>query len=427
MTPVEVARAVDARMPMAEALFAAMAEKSRDGEGITRKAWSAEDQAAADLIAEEARAAGLEVEYDHAGNLYATLPGRDRAAPGILMASHVDSVPKGGNYDGAAGVVAGLAAITALKDLGHAPPHDLTVMATRGEESVWYSIAYVGSRLATGDLPLAELDTLKRLDTGRSLADHIADLGFDVEALRAQPTPRISKANTKAYFELHIEQGPLLEGEGIPLGIATAIRGNARHPFARCLGEYTHSAAVPRAYRSDAVLATVELVGEIDALWQRLEAEGVPDLVFTVGQFSTDAQEHAMTKVPGECAFTLNFGGTTKDTLDMVRARMPELAAEIGARRRVRFELGPGVGSDPTLLDPALRAELHGAAEALSIPAMDMATVGHDASVFIRAGIPAAMVMVRNQHGSHNAAEAMEMSDFALGTQVLATALLRVG
>ncbi len=427
MTPVEIARAVDARMPMAEALFAAMAERSRDGAGITRPAWSPQDQAAAELIAEDGCAAGLEAEYDHAGNLYATLPGRDRSAPGILMASHVDSVPKGGNYDGAAGVVAGLAAITALKDLGYEPPSDLTVMATRGEESVWYSIAYVGARLATGDLPMAELDTLKRLDTGRTLAGHIADLGFDVDALRAETEPRITAANTKAYFELHIEQGPLLEGEGIPLGIATAIRGNARHPFARCFGEYTHSAAVPRGYRSDAVLATVELVRELDELWQRLEAEGVPDLVFTVGQLSTDPEEHAMTKVPGECAFTLNFGGTTKDTLELVRARMPELAAEIGARRRVRFELGPGVGSDPTLLDPGLRAELHGAAEDLSIPAIDMATVGHDASVFIRAGIPAAMVMVRNQHGSHNAAEAMEMADFALGTQVLAAALARVG
>ena len=300
-------------------------------------------------------------------------------------------------------------------------------MGIRGEESPWFGIAYVGSRLALGALPLTELDALKRADTGRTLAEHIAALGFDPDALRRQTEPHLSTRNVRAFLELHIEQGPLLEGRGVPLGVATAIRGNVRFPYACCLGVYTHSAAVPRAYRSDALLAAVELVGELDRLWQKLEAEGVPDLVFTVGKFFTDPAQHAMTKVPGEVALTLNFGGTTKDGLDMVRARIYELADEIGNRRRVRFELGQTVGSDPIALDIGLRRRLNYAAMELGIDAIDMATVGHDASVFMRAGIPAAVLLVRNQHGSHNAAESMDMADFGLGVQVLTRSMLDMG
>ena len=420
-----LARAVEATMPMAEALFDRLGEMSRDGEGITRPAYSEADQAACAAVAEAARAIGLEVGTDHAGNLYATLAGRDRAAPAVLTGSHLDSVPRGGNYDGAAGAVAGLCALAAIESAGVHPPTDLTVMGTRGEESVWYGIAYIGSRLATGGLPLDQLDTLRRDDTGRTLAEHMAALGLDVDALKRAGRPHVSSDNTRAFLELHIEQGPILEREGIPLGIPTAIRGNTRFPYARCIGAYTHSAAVPREYRNDAVLATVELVATLDDEWQALEADGVPNLVFTVGKLFTDPVEHAMTKVPGECSFSLNFGGTDKAVIGRFRARMGELAAEIGARRRVAFALGDAVGSDPTPLDEGLRAMLGEVAERQAIPARVMATVGHDASIFMRAGIPAAMVLVRNQHGSHNAEERMEMADFGLGVQVLAGGLLR--
>ena len=426
MDPKAIAQAIDAQLPLAETIFHDLKTQTGDDQGITRPAWSPQDQCAADLVADAARSLDMEVAYDPAGNLYATLPGRDRSAPGLLTGSHLDSVPKGGNYDGAAGVVAGLTALAALKDLGVTPPYDITAVGLRGEESVWYGIAYLGSRLAVGSLPATELDQLHRGDTGRSLSDHMAELGFDVEALRQSTAPYISPANTRAYLELHIEQGPVLVSDNLPVAIPTTIRGNVRFPYARCLGAYEHSAAAPREHRQDAVLAVVELVAALEQFWLAQEAAGEPDTVLTVGKLYTDAAQHAMTKVPGECRFTLNVGGTTQTFLDTARSLIYELTNEIAAKRRVSFELGDCVGSDPTSLDANLRRLLSQSATALGIAHREMATVGHDASIFARAGIPSAMVLIRNQHGSHNAQEAMEIADFRLGTQVLTSALYQL-
>lgn len=390
---------------------------------MTRPAYSVQDRTAAEIIEAAARKLDLEVGYDHAGNLLCTLPGTDRAAPQVLTGSHLDSVPTGGHYDGLAGVIAGITAQAAYRDLGLQPACDITTMGIRGEESVWYGIAYVGSRLAVGTLPLEELDKLQRGDTGRSLAEHMAEVGVDVAALRTAPAPSVTSANTRAFLELHIEQGPVLVGEGLPVGIPTTIRGNVRFPYAQCHGAYDHSGATPRAYRADTALAVVELLHRLDDYWIEQEAAGVPDTVLTVGKLFTDATHHAMTKVPGRCDFTLNFGGTTQEFLDSCRDLTYALADEIATARRVRFELGDCVGSDPTPLDPGLRAQLCDTAGALGISAREFATVGHDASIFARAGIPAAMVLIRNAHGSHNPDEQMELSDFGEGTKVLAAAM----
>ena len=421
--PVALAAAVEARLPLAARLFDEIHAVSVDVAGVTRPAWSEADQKACEFIAAAARELDLEVASDPAGNLYCTLPGRERASPRVLTGSHLDSVPTGGHYDGLAGVVAGLVVQAALRDTGVQPGCDVTTMGIRGEESVWYGIAYVGSRLAVGNLPLAQLDSLRRADTGRSLAEHMADVGVDIVALRDAPGPAVSADNTRVFFELHIEQGPVLVGEALPVGVPTVIRGNVRFPYAHCLGGYGHSGATPRAYRNDAALAVVELLHRLDRDWIEAEAAGVPDTVFTVGKLFTDAAHHAMTKIPGRCDFTLNFGGTTKDYLDACRERACALAEEIGTRRRVRFEMGDCVGSDPTPLDERLRAALGDAADALGIAHRVFATVGHDASIFARAGIPAAMVLVRNAHGSHNPDEAMDLADFGEGTKVLAAAI----
>jgi N-carbamoyl-L-amino-acid hydrolase len=251
----------------------------------------------------------------------------------------------------------------------------------------------------------------------------MADVGVDVAALRDAKTLAITAANTRAFFELHIEQGPVLVGEGLPVGIPTTIRGNVRFPYAHCLGTYGHSGAAPRAYRRDAALAVVELLRGLDQYWIEAEAAGVPDTIFTVGKVFTDPAHHAMTKIPGRCDFTLNFGGTTQAFLDACAAKTHDLAAEIAASRRVRFDLGERVGSDPTPLDPGLRGALMDAANSLGIANREFATVGHDASIFARAGIPSAMVLIRNAHGSHNPDEEMELSDFGDGTKVLAAAI----
>ena len=414
--------AVAAWLPRAGRLFDELERLGADGGGVTRDAYGANEQAACDAIAETARELDLEVSHDAAGNLHAVLPGADRSAPALVVGSHLDSVPRGGNYDGAAGIVAGLAAAAAFRRLGPPLARDLMVIGLRGEESPWFGTAYLGSRLALGQLPLDQLDTLRRFDTGRTLAEHMTDLGLDVAALRRDGPP-LSPANVAAYFELHIEQGPVLEREALPVAVATAVRGNARYPFARCLGAYAHSAAVPRVDRSDAVLAAAELVMRLDGFWQSIEVSGGGDAVFTVGKFFTDADLHAMTKVPGAVDFTLNFGSTRQADLEAFRAEAEAAAEEIGARRRVRFELGQSIGTDPVALDGSLREALTEACGACGQQAFEMPTVGHDAAIFSRAGIPAGMILVRNAHGSHNADEAMDLADFGIGCTVLTVAL----
>lgn len=420
-----IAGAVERQLAFADSFFTELADRTRDGEGVTRAAFSREDQIGIDMLEAAGRDLGLEIDHDPAGNVYVTLPGRDRTKPTVLMGSHMDTVPVGGNYDGAAGAVAGLVTLAALKDMGVEPECDMRCVGLRGEESVWYGIAYIGSRLAVGALGAAEFGQLVRGDTGRTLAEHMRELDIDPEIL-TDAAPYIDAANTKAFLELHIEQGPILVDRELPAAIPTVIRGNARFPYARCFGEYAHSAAVPRLGRKDALLATVELIGALDALWQEVEAEGHPDTVFTVGKLYTDAAEHAMTKVPGECSFTLNFGGTSAELLARLRQRAQMLAEEIAGRRNVIFDLGDCVGSDPTPLDEGLRTLLRGAADVMKISVLEMPTVGHDASIFARAGIPSAMVLVRNQHGSHNAKEAMEIADFGEGVKLIAAAALQL-
>lgn len=418
--------AVERRMPLAAALFDEVRGVSVDEVGITRPPWSEQDQATAEILARAAGDIGLDTAYDRAGNLCCNLPGKDSSAPAILIGSHLDSVPAGGHFDGLAGFVAGLVAQAALGDIDCMPNCDIVSMGIRGEESIWFGIPFIGSRLALGTLPHNMLDSLRRGDTGRTLGEHMADVGVDVAALRSEGTPVITNAGAQAFLELHIEQGPILDGEGVRVAIPTVIRGNVRWPYARCKGRYDHSGATPRAYRQDTVLAVAELVHRLDEFWQAEEAAGTPDTVFTAGKFYTESAYHGMTKVPGRTDFTLNFGGTTEAFLDTCRYRVEALAVEIGERRRVAFDLGECVSGAPATLDPGLRNNFEKTAHELGIETRQFATVGHDAAVFQRAGIPAAMVLVRNAHGSHNPEEAMDLGDFRAGVKLLAAAAVRL-
>ncbi|MBI4182711.1 MAG: hydantoinase/carbamoylase family amidase [Proteobacteria bacterium] len=417
-----VRRAVAANLGLAEDLFARLAAASRDEVGITRPSYGEREQAALDLVAEAGRGLGLGVRTDYAGNLYLTLAGRDRARPPVLAGSHLDSVPKGGNYDGAAGVLGALVAVAALRRAGVTPAEDVTVVGFRGEESPWFAVHHIGSRAALGLLPPEELESARRVDTGRTLAEHMAELGCDLAALRARKA-FLDPRRVRAFYEIHIEQGPVLEHDGIPVGIVTGIRGNLRARHARCVGAYAHSGATPRRLRHDAALAVAEFMGVLEAEWLRLEAEG-RDLVLTFGKVGTNPEAHTHSKVPGEMFFTIDARSHEADTLDRMQEFALAQARAIGARRGVAFELGPLSRVKPATMDAGLRAGLHAAARALDIRASDIASGGgHDAGDFANAGVPTAMIFVRNPHGSHNPDEHMEMADFEQAVAVLAAAL----
>lgn len=402
---------------IAECFLADLAARTHDGVGVTRDAYGPGERVAHDLFRSFAERVGLILATDHVGNLYATLAGTDRSLPSIIIGSHLDSVPRGGNYDGAAGVAAGLAAVSGFVAAGFRPARDITVMAIRAEEAgAWFPTSYPGSRGALGLLRPEELD-VRRRDSGRTLAEHMAEEGFDPASVR-DGQASVVRDRVAAFIELHIEQGPVLEAEGIPVGIVTGIPGSRRLRSARVLGRYDHSGATPRAYRADAAIALAELAHRLDLAWERMDAEG-KELVCTFCVLAT-APEAGFTKIAGEARFELDVRSIELAHCDALFAELYALVRDISARRKVRFELGAETGSQPALMDPTIQAGLVRAAERLGIPHRVMPSGGgHDAAAFAAAGIPAGMLFVRNQNGSHNPDEAMRMEDFAQAAAVL--------
>ena len=226
----DIRRAVHAQHAEVQALFDELRAGSLDarGPGVTRDTFGVGEQFAYKVIEAQSASLRLEQRYDHAANLFMTLPGRDRNRPGIMMGSHLDSVANGGNFDGAAGGVAGLVATRALRKLGIAPVCDVTTMAIRAEESVWFEVSYIGSRSAFGVLPDGALEA-KRVDTGRSLAEHMGACGADIEAVR-QRKASLKAVDIAAWVEVHIEQAPQLIEAGLPVAIGTGVPGNFRYP-----------------------------------------------------------------------------------------------------------------------------------------------------------------------------------------------------
>src|SRR5580704_7147282 len=405
-------------LKLAAALFDSLGRATRRGRGIVRDSYGPGEQAAHDIMHAAAEKIGLEVSIDAIGNLLMTLAGRDRPAPRIMIGSHLDSVPQGGNYDGAAGVVAGLCALSALKQAGERPPCDITVMGIRAEESAWFDIAYLGSGGAFGLLDPACL-RIPRSDNGKSLEAALTDGGFDAQAIRERRS-LLDPSRIRAYLELHIEQGPTLAAERLPAAVVTGIRGCKRFRNARCIGQYGHSGAVNRPHRHDAVAATVALLHHLESIWVQMEDSGA-DLVVTSGELFTDPAMHGPSKIAGETHFVLDVRSVSDATMDLVAAEARQAAARIGSAYRVTFELGATSDSPPAVMDARLRASLMGL---LDQPFEMPSGAGHDAAVFATQGIPTAMIFVRNDCGSDNPEEAMAMDDFAVGTDLLLRLLL---
>jgi N-carbamoyl-L-amino-acid hydrolase len=411
--PASLSQRIEPDIELAAALFADLGEATRKGRGIVRDSYGDGEQAAHDIMRCAAGAMDLEVSIDAIGNLMMTLPGSQRDAPGILIGSHLDSVPQGGNFDGAAGVVAGLCALSGLRRAGVVPRVDVSVMGIRGEESAWFDISYIGSGGAFGLLD-PDCLAIPRSDNGRSFESALLERGFDPGAIRERRR-LLDPARIRAYLELHIEQGPILVEMGLPAAVVSVIRGCRRFRNARCFGHYGHSGTLPRAYRRDAVAATVALLHHMESVWIQHERAGA-DLVFTASELSTDPALHAPSKVAGETRFVLDIRSASDATMREVVADARAAATRIGREYRVRFELGDTSDSPAAVMDTRLRAALMGV---LDQPFEMASGAGHDAAVFAKVGIPSAMIFVRNDNGSHNAEESMELDDFAVATRAL--------
>lgn len=410
--------AVEAQRGWVGWLFDQLRADGLDEPGVSRDPYGAGEQRAHASVASVARNMGLEISSDAAANLYMTLPGTDRSLPRIVVGSHLDSVPHGGNFDGAAGVVAGLAAIGALRDRGIALDRDLTVMGIRAEESIWFQVSYIGSRGALGTLPDGALD-VRRIDTGRTLAEHVSECGGDPRALAAGQR-HLDPAKIAAYMELHIEQAPSLIEACKSVGIGTGIPGNFRYPNARIEGANDH-VGLPRRFRRDAAVAGAEFAMAMDALWAEHDARGVP-MACTIGRFYTDPAQHGLTIVPGAFHFSLDVRAYDEGVLAELDRKVDAIVAGIEQRRGVKFHLGTKARAAVGPIAQTTQSRLEACATSLGIPTIRLGSpASHDGASFAACGVPIGMIFVRNANGSHNPHEAMTLDDFLDGTSVLAS------
>ena len=406
---------------LANELFDALRAATSDGIGITRASYGEGESAALDIIDSKVRGLGLRTGRDAAANLVVTLEGSEPQLPYLVCGSHLDSVPQGGNFDGAAGVVAGLAVLAGFKESGFRPRRTLKLFGLRGEESARFGKAYIGSSALFGLLTAADL-TAQDTDSKFTLAQCMRAVGADVDRIE-KSEPLLDPKSIAAWLELHIEQGPVLTARGFPIGIVTGIRGNIRHRVVECIGAAGHSGAVPRWLRHDAVFAASELISHLDHHWRTLLERG-RDLVITMGVLSTDPREHAIARIPGRLRFSFELRSQSKETLEAFYDLFLSECQIVGEERGVEFKLDRRVESAPAVMDNTWIGRLRAAARSLGLPDEEMPSgAGHDAAVFANQGIPSAMIFVRNEHGSHNPYEAMTTDDFAAGVRVLSAAL----
>lgn len=404
-------------LEFAKKIFDDIRAMSADVQGVTRQAFSAKETEVLDYLTKIGQSLQLEITPDRAGNVWMTLPGKDRSLPAFVAGSHVDSVPQGGNYDGLAGVTAALTVAWWMRQTGFQPVRDYTVLMMRGEESSFFGKAYMGSLGMLGKLTAKDL-ALKIRDGSCTLAEAMQSCGIDTEAVSGGK-PLVDIDRIAAFVELHIEQGPTLDAQKeARAGIVTGIRGNIRHKAVRILGEAAHSGATDKPYRHDALMAFTDWMQRVDRAWDRWLIQG-EDLVFTVGVLKM-ASSAAISVIPGEVTFSVDIRSLSADTVKRFHDLMQKYGEEVASERGVKIEYDPALVTAPSGVDAALSDRLETSAKAEGIPCMRLASgAGHDSAVLGNNGIPVAMIFVANQLGSHNPHEAMKMEDFMQGTDIL--------
>jgi N-carbamoyl-L-amino-acid hydrolase len=410
---------------IADGLFGKIRALSESGPyhpGVTRPSYSAIETATLTEIEAVAKQVGLEASYDVAANLWIDVG--MVTDPAIWIGSHVDSVPQGGNFDGLAGVVAGLLCLRKIKQRGSAAARPVRVVALRGEESAWFGIPYIGAKALLGKLTQ---DDLARTfcGGGETLLEHMKNCGVDVDRISCG-VPCVHPSSIEEYWELHIEQGPVLVAEGRPIGIVTDIRGNMRAEAILITGQAGHSGTTPRELRHDAVFAFAEFITALDLAW-KTSLDAGHDLVVTCGTLETHGPT-SLTRIPDEVEFCLEWRSRSTDTLLMFAALVDRTADDISQRRSVTFDVA--FKRNITVTKPAVLSEALAARAARACVRVPGATAkkmssgaGHDAAIFANAGVPTSMIFVRTQNGSHNPDEAMDMNDFMLGVEVLYSAV----
>ena len=376
---------------------------------MTRLSLSPAHKAAAMQVADWFRAAGLDqVHMDATGSVTGRHVAEAPGAKTLILGSHIDTVRNAGIYDGNLGVLVALAAVEALA--GRRLPFHVEVVAFADEEGVRFPSTLSSSRALAGTFDPACLDE----PDAEGVTRRAALAAFGAPPPESIPDLARDPAATLGYVEVHIEQGPALEAQGLPLGIVTGIAGASRATLRLC-GETGHSGTLPMAMRRDALAAAAECVLMVEAIGRRDAAAS--GLVATVGVL--DVPGAAVNVVPGEVRLSIDVRAPDDAVRTTAVADLSREIEAIAARRRVVCDLHWGHDAPAAPCDAALQERLAAAIRRLGLPDFRLPSgAGHDAMVF-RGVLPMAMLFVRSQNGSHNPREHAHLQDIGLAARAL--------
>lgn len=385
--------------------------------GITRLSFTPEEKEAKAFVADVMEQAGLAVDEDAMGNLFGRREGRNPQAPAVLIGSHVDSVVNGGMFDGTAGVLSGIEVLHTLQEHGWQGSHPVEVVAFTDEEGARFSTGMLGSQALVGQLTQEALDSYKDAD-GVSVADAMKEAGYDPIKMReAKRDP----STVKAYLELHIEQGKVLESQGLSVGVVTGIVG-LRWLHLTLKGEAGHAGTTPMKLRRDPLAAASVVMAYLEDT-----VKGEADTVGTVGQLRV--RPGGINIIPGEVELTMDIRSLSRATLDKVEQALRQFIDDICQERKVHCALDVLHRLEPVSCSPGIVDTIENAVKETGLDLFHLASgAGHDAMVMARM-TDVGMIFVRSKDGvSHNPKEWTEKDDLGDGADVLlktVTALAR--
>ena len=376
------------------------------GPGLMRVAFSQADQQGRAWVAEQMERAGMAVRTDAAGNTIGVYPGQDDSLKPIALGSHTDTVPQGGRYDGALGVLAALACVRALHEAGVYLRHPVEVINFAAEEATMGG-ATLGSKAMAELLEPAAVNQLAW--DGTPVAEHLKAAGLDPATITEARRP---KGSLSAFLELHIEQGATLEQAGVPIGIVEGIAGIRRYSVT-FEGQANHAGTTPMASRRDALVMAAPF---ITAVREVAVAHGI---VGTVGILRI--QTGAPNIIPGQAYLEFEIRGLAETVLDGAEVELAHLAGDMGGRFH-HLTKKEHVASDPRLLEALIAA-----CRSLNLPYRRLPSgAGHDAMCIARLA-PQAMLFVPSRKGiSHAPEEYTTPEHCVLGARVLLAALLEL-
>lgn len=399
-----------------ERLWQRLMEMARIGAtpagGCNRQALTDEDKQGRQLFESWCEAAGCSIEHDQMGNIFARRPGKDHDQPPVLIGSHLDTQPTGGKFDGVYGVLAGLEVVESLNNKNISTTHPIDIVVWTNEEGARFSPAMIGSGVFAGAFDL-EYGLSRTAKDGASIGEELRRIGY-AGSRPCQHYP------IKAAFEVHIEQGPILEDKGMQVGIVTGVQGMRWYDI-ELRGEAVHAGPTPMTSRRDPVRAMHAVVA---ALYQLAEQTG-PAARVTFGDVRFEPGSR--NTVPEKIILTLDLRHPDEATLSDLEKKISEIVAAESASAHVEGILHHEWKSPAIQFDQECVEAITDSANALNYPAMKIVSgAGHD-SVYISKIAPTAMIFVPCERGiSHNEHESARKEDLAAGCDVLLNAALNM-